>query len=112
MGERLNPLRFRAEELPAVERRVTGRPGVNRHTPTMRVGGHGFVIVALFELERVVFDVKGREHRSAWPLFRCALCFELAPGWLVREGFVGRCSAPRPALPPATQHRDPRRARP
>jgi hypothetical protein len=100
MGERLNPLRFRVDELPRIRRRREQPPTLNRRLPTMARGGHSAFYVAA-ELETTA----GR-----FALWRCAACFELVPGWLLTEGRYDRCAAPRRALPPASHHRDPRRS--
>jgi hypothetical protein len=112
-GERLNPLRFRTDELPVIRRRREGRPGINRRIPSVgpRHGHPGFRIVADLELERRRTTHGDRWELAPWPLWLCDACFLLVPGWLLAEGLYDRCAAPRLALPPATQHRDPRRSR-
>lgn len=108
-GERLNPLRLWPDGRPVdagIPRRI-GEPGINRRLPTMADGGHTF---GLFLDSPEVGPINPSTGRR-WPLWHCVHCYANVPGWLLAEGLVDRCHRPagRRALPPATQHRDPRR---
>lgn len=88
--------------------------GLDRRLPLAARGGHpAFAIVADLTgaPPQRLDDLRGRTVERPWPLWQCLACWLLVPGWLLTEGLYDRCAAPRRALPPAPQHRDPRRSR-